>query len=331
MMKQIKRIAFFLLLIPFSILIILIGYSIVNEKIKSESDLTNFPAPGNIVDIKGNNLHIYSTGVKTDSLPTIVLEAGGGMCSADWQLVQNNVSSITRVCSWDRPGYGWSEMTDYPRTSLVAVKELHELLIKNGEKSPYLLVGHSYGGHTIRIFANLFPNEVYGLIYLDARPDNMLEIPLLKIIGAPQTERLKLFSFLSKIGIVRLIGHNMIPIMFQDKMPNYPTQICFRTKYFDANISEAQNIALSDEHARKHKTQNSLPTIVIRHSKPDIFSILSPQEYLQAEEEWVKSQEKISALSSQSEIWIAKESGHNIHIEQPEIVIRAIVNLLNNN
>lgn len=329
-MKKIKRIALVILIIPFSLLLILVGYSIVNEIIKSKSDMTAFPVPGNIIEVKGTNLHIYSTGEKIDSIPTVVLEAGGGMCSPDWQLVQNNVSNITRVCSWDRPGYGWSEISNYPRTSLETAKELHELLLKNGEKPPYLLVGHSYGGHTIRIFASLFPEEVYGLIYLDARPDDMLKIPVLKTIGAPQTEKLEFFSFLSKIGITRLIGQNMIPVMFQEKMPNYPTQICFRTKYFDANVSEAQNIALSDDQVKKYKTQNEFPTIVIRHGIPDIFSILSPQDSLKAENEWKKSQERISSLSSNSEVWIAERSGHNIHIEQPEIVIQAIENLLNN-
>ena len=270
-MKTIKKLFLFILLIPISLLIILVGYSFINELIKSRYDLTHFPAPGNIIAVNNTYLHIYSIGEKNDTLPTVVLEAGGGMCSPDWQLVQNVAASMIRTCSWDRPGYGWSDVTNYPRTSLESAKELHELLLKNGEKPPFLLVGHSFGGHTVRIFANLYPNEVYGLILLDPRPDDMLDLPVLKEIGSGQAKQLKLFLFLSKIGITRLIGQDMIPVSFQEKLPDYPTQICFRPKYFNANISEAQYISLSDKQTRQLEFSNTIPLIVIRHSVPDIF------------------------------------------------------------
>lgn len=328
-MKKLKKIVLYILLIPISLLIILIGYSYINESIKSRNDLTHFPATGNLIEVGNINLHINSSGEKNDILPTVVFEAGGGMCSPDWQLVQNEASGFIRTCSWDRPGYGWSDITNYSRTSMESAKELHELLLKNGEKPPFLLVGHSYGGHTIRIFANLFPDEVCGLILLDSRPDNMLELPVLKEIGSAQTQQLKLFLFLSKIGITRLIGQNMIPISFQEKMPDYPTQICFRPKYFKANISEAENISLSDEQTKQHEFSNTIPLIVVRHGIPDIFSGILTQDSIRAEQEWIKSQEEISTLSSNSQIWVAEKSGHNIHIEQPKIVIKAIKDMLN--
>ena len=283
-----------------------------------------------MIEVNNANIHIYSTGEKNDTLPTVVLEAGGGMCSVDWQLIQNEATSFIRTCSWDRPGYGWSDSCNKPRTSLESAKELHEVLLKNGEEPPFLLIGHSYGGHTIRIFANLYPNEVYGLIFLDPRPDNMLDLPVLNEIGNGQTEQLKLFLFLSKIGITRLIGKDMIPVSFQEKLPDYPTQICFQPKYFNANISEAENILLSDKQVKQFGFLNTIPSKVIRHGIPDIFSGLLPQDSIIAEEEWKKSQENISALSLNSQVWIAEKSGHNIHIEQPEIVIKAIKTLLKN-
>ena len=75
---------------------------------------------------------------------------------------------------------------------------------------------------------------------------------------------------------------------------------------------------------------NTIPLIVIRHSVPDIFHGLLPQDSIIAEEEWKNSQEKVSALSLNGQVWVAEKSGHNIHIEQPEIVIEAIKILLNN-
>jgi pimeloyl-ACP methyl ester carboxylesterase len=327
-MKKLLKVFLIIALIPFLLIVVFLAYSIINEKVNSKNDFLNNPVPGKLVNINESQLHIHASGEKNDTVPTIVFEAGGGMCSEDWQLIQPEISKNYRTCSWDRPGYGWSENTGYDRTSKKAAKELHELLHRNGESPPFLLVGHSYGGHTLRIFADLFADEVDGIVLLDPRPENMLDIPILKEIGSGQSGKLSTFSFLSKIGITRLIGKNMLPSNFQQKLPDYPYQICFKPKYFEANLSEAKNIAISDNQVKECNNINQIPLIVIRHGIPDIFSFLSTQDSIQAEKNWIKTQETISKTSFKSELWVAMESGHNILIDEPEIVIKAIKHLL---
>jgi pimeloyl-ACP methyl ester carboxylesterase len=124
------------------------------------------PPVGKLVDVGGHRLHIFPTG-KGD--PTVVLESGGASWSLDWYWVQTEVAKFTSVCSYDRAGFGWSDPGPKPRTSQQIVSELHELLTINGIKKPYILVGHSFGGHTVRLFAKDHPDEVAGIILLDAR------------------------------------------------------------------------------------------------------------------------------------------------------------------
>ena len=109
----------------------------------SDSVETREPPPGKLVDIGGYQLHINCTGKGS---PTVILEAGLGGDSRSWHEVQPEIAEFAQVCSYDRAGLGWSDPGPKPRTSQQIVKELHRLLAKADIQSPYVLVGHSFGG-----------------------------------------------------------------------------------------------------------------------------------------------------------------------------------------
>src|ERR1041385_3164018 len=90
--------------------------------------------------------HLNCTGESRSSRPTVILEAGIGDFSVEWSLVQPGVARFARVCSYDRAGDGWSDLGPHPRTMHQIVHALHTLLDQAGERPPYVLVGHSYGG-----------------------------------------------------------------------------------------------------------------------------------------------------------------------------------------
>jgi pimeloyl-ACP methyl ester carboxylesterase len=121
--------------------------------------------PGKRIDIGGYKLHINCQGIGS---PTIILDAGLGDWSVHWQEVQEKLKADNRVCSYDRAGYGWSDPGPRPRSSAQIVTELHSLLEKAGEKPPYLLAGHSFGGINMRLFASTYPAEIAGLVLIDA-------------------------------------------------------------------------------------------------------------------------------------------------------------------
>ena len=104
------------------------------------------PPPGTLVDIGGRKLHAICSG---SGAPTVVLEAGASSFAIDWSLVQQEIAKITRVCSYDRAGSGWSDAGPTP-TSARIVADLHALLSKLGAKPPYVLAGASAGGLYVR-------------------------------------------------------------------------------------------------------------------------------------------------------------------------------------
>ena len=138
---------------------------LLSQALASAVDASHYLAPGKLVDIGGYRLHINCTGTGS---PTVILDAGLGGTSLDWSKVQPAVAHFTRVCSYDRAGYGWSDTGPGPRTSQQIVKELHLLLVHAQVSGPYILVGHSLGGLNMRQYAYRYPGEVAEMVLLNA-------------------------------------------------------------------------------------------------------------------------------------------------------------------
>jgi pimeloyl-ACP methyl ester carboxylesterase len=128
-------------------------------------DVPNWKPPGRLVDLGGHRLHVNCTG---KGRPTVVVENGLGDFSFDWILVQDRVSRFTRICTYDRAGYAWSDPGPKPRTFSQLNLELRDALSKLAEQGPFLLVGHSYGGPVVRNFAAAYPHDVAGIVLVDA-------------------------------------------------------------------------------------------------------------------------------------------------------------------
>lgn len=105
-------------------------------------------------------------------MPTVVLSAGGGDFATDWSLVQRPLSDSTRVCSYDRPGYGWSDPGPESRTFRQEAFELRSALEKSGERSPFVLVGHSLGAFVVRLFAESHRKDVAGMVLVGPSKEN---------------------------------------------------------------------------------------------------------------------------------------------------------------
>jgi len=124
------------------------------------------PKPiGKMVELGGHAIHVHCSG---KGAPTVVIENGFEEYSFDWVLVQSEVEKFTRVCTYDRAGYAWSEQGPKPRTFAQINLELHEALTKLGERGPFVLVGHSFGGPVIRNYFLLYPKEVSGMVLAES-------------------------------------------------------------------------------------------------------------------------------------------------------------------
>lgn len=128
---------------------------------------------GKLVSVGEHRLRIECRG---SGSPTVVMDAGLNMPLDSWGTVPNEIGKFSRVCVYERAGLGDSDKPPtIPRTSEDIVRELHTLLQNSGEKSPYLLVGHSFGGINARLYASLYPQEVSGLVLIDASHEDQYE------------------------------------------------------------------------------------------------------------------------------------------------------------
>lgn len=123
------------------------------------------------VPVNGQKLFVRCIG---EAAPTVVLEAGLGDSIEVWDAVQPSLARVTRVCAYDRAGNGKSDKSgEGNRSPIVAVSELHELLQHANVRGPYVLVGHSYGGLLVRLFAQTYPGAVAGMVLIDSSHEGL--------------------------------------------------------------------------------------------------------------------------------------------------------------
>ncbi|HEX2012892.1 MAG TPA: alpha/beta hydrolase [Roseateles sp.] len=155
------------------------------------------PPPGRLYEIDGLRLHLYLSGpVPTDKhQPTIVIESGAGTVSPLYARLQRTLASKYQVCSYDRPGLGWSQPDAQPLDSERNARRLHALLDAAGVRGPLVFIGHSLGGLLMRVYTGLYPEQVAGLMMLDAsHPDQFAlynEAPT-EQMAAERAKRVKL-------------------------------------------------------------------------------------------------------------------------------------------
>jgi pimeloyl-ACP methyl ester carboxylesterase len=131
------------------------------------------PAPtGRLVDVGGRSLYLECIG---SGSPTVLLQAGLGESSPSWARIAPDVAASTRVCAYDRAGHGRSDEAG-PQDGTALAADLHTLLARAGVPGPYVLVGHSSGGAYVRVFADRYPEQVAGVVLLDAQPAEAFDV-----------------------------------------------------------------------------------------------------------------------------------------------------------
>lgn len=182
----------------------LTGAGLVYQSVATARDRLKHPPPGRLVDVGGCRLHLQSAG---SGAPTVVLEAGLGGMSSAWAWIQLETAKFNHVVSYDRAGLGWSEADSTPKTARQAAMHLRALLRSANTTPPYVLVGHSMGGLFIRIFADLFPKEVAGLVLVDAsHPDQHRRSSAIETHMRSGFRLLKSVPMLAGVGYIRLSG-----------------------------------------------------------------------------------------------------------------------------
>lgn len=305
-------------------LIVIAGISTLYQSTATMIDQYRYPPLGKLVDIGTHKLHINSTG---KGEPVVVLDAGLSGTSLGWFLVQSEASKFAQVCSYDRAGYAWSDESPSKRTSLHIAEELHTLLHKANIAGPYILVGHSFGGCNMLMFANRYPKETAGVVLVDSVHDEMLKaLPASQGIFNRIVRHPKFQWLLSLVGYKRLKGPSaeikqMLQPLPQKIRHMYVAQMS-KTSYTKTVLREMEclNESLLQLNESKVHLQDK-PLIVIT------AGIFSNDEEGKI---WCDLQKKLLSKSDKAKQIIAEDSDHMINHHQPRIIIDAILEIINN-
>jgi pimeloyl-ACP methyl ester carboxylesterase len=304
--------------------LIVLAVSLALTDVLAQAD---FPPPGDIYTVNGREMHLNCTG---EGSPTVILEAGIGGTSLNWSVVQPAVAEFTRVCSYDRPGYGWSAPLNRDFSVPAATDDLHRLLFAAGVAPPYVMVGHSFGGVLLRDYTRQYPDAVMGVVLVDAVHPQMPQ----RITFYPQALELQIAALRLASGAARLgylqTGDSSLPApenIPPDVADAYTAKL-LEEKFFDTTATEALYMAEQMPALTLPDTLGDMPLFVISHGIPERNSFLgaplNAELAAEAEATWQQLQIELATLAPQGERIVATESGHNIQFEQPDLVINAV-------
>jgi len=293
-MRRIGKVLLWLVVVLLVIAIVGAIYQAVATELAERA----YPPPGEMVDVGGYSLHIDCVG---QGSPTVVLDGGTGEMSADWVLVQREVSRSTRVCAYDRAGMGWSEEGPEPRDARRISGELHALLEGASIEGPYVLVGHSLGGISMQTYAHRYHDEVAGVVLVDSSFDTHQfsqrpEAQDQRSAVVPPLVRFGI-SLPARLGIIRLLSK------LDPASPELPP------------LQRAQTDALTP--STRQWTTSALeflaPTQTLRLGSPGSLGnkplavVTAPE---QAESGWLEHQDELATLSSDSIHRVVKGATH---------------------
>lgn len=324
------------------ILVILIVAGIIYQLAGRLSDSKRFAPPGKLIDIGGGQrLHLVSSGQGT---PAVILESGISATCLNWTAIRQRVSQFTQCSSYDRASLGWSDRARSPRLPSNIVEELHALVHVAGIQPPYILVGHSFGGMLVRAYSVKYPNEVAGLILIDPLcPADWTE---------PSPQQLRMLrrgvrlarrgAILARLGLVRAAlsllsrGARRVPQwiakassgkgesiisrivgevrkMAPETWPIIQAQWC-DPKSFLGLSAYLESLAASCKECLNTPAPPRVPMIILSAANA------TPAELAERDD-------LVRGAPNRKHI-IAKNSGHWIHLDQPDLVVHAIDELV---
>lgn len=273
--------------------------------------------PGNMYDVGGYDLQMYCVG---SGGPTVIVDIGLGSSSMEWLPIQADVRQHTRICTYDRAGYGWSDEGPGPRTATLLTEELHTLLKKAQEAPPYILVGHSFGGYIVQYFAETYPDEVAGMILVESsHPEQAARLSQL---SDPATDDDIDKSRPDTINPVMLSQARGDPRGTPQEIGEFLNS---RRKALFSQMDELSHFAESGKQVAARRPLPEIPLLVLSRGQP-VWG--DSEAGKKAEAEWQLLQRELAELTNTAEQRIAAESGHHIHMDQPAFVVDAIIDIL---
>jgi pimeloyl-ACP methyl ester carboxylesterase len=302
------------------------------------------PAPGRIVNLGTHRLHVRCAG---DGTPVVVCDAALGGSSLSWTLVEPAVSRVTRFCTYDRAGFGWSDAGPLPRTAGRIADELQKALELDSARGPFVLVGHSFGGLVMRLFAARQPQHVAALVLIEpAVPEDFVEpSPELRAhmargvrlcgygTAAARFGIARAVSVLASAGaiaaarsITRVVSRGALrredegilaPIWrLPPEVRRLLRQMWIQPKFFEALRSQIETVCESAAEVLREAPPDygDLPVVVITGENADARRLRADQA--------------LARLSTRGRHVLAAGSGHWVPLDAPSVVSDAIIRVV---
>jgi pimeloyl-ACP methyl ester carboxylesterase len=297
--------------------------------------LLRYVGPGQLVDIGGRRINLHCTGAGG---PTVILMAGSASWSPIWYKVQPVIAQKTRVCGFDRAGYGFSDPARRPQILSDVPDDLHAALKAGAIPGPYVLVGHSLGGVEARLYAQRWPKEVAGMVLVDTSPAGEGLIDEAQPGFDEATGQEQLAAGLLHCSLLAANGGldpsrpeykecspelpSDTPAAFRKVFPQF-----FTAYYFADKVSLIWSLYTHQYDSVDHQRLGAMPLVVL--STEDTYEgtegIWFHRSYSKI---WIGMHEALARLSSRGVHRIIKGTGHEIQLDKPQAVIDAVDEVL---
>lgn len=274
--------------------------------------------PGEMYSLETHRLHSWSLG---EGNCTVVLEPGLGGSTLEWLPMAEKLGKEAQVLLYDRAGYGWSDPGINPRHVLRLASELKSLLEIRSINGPLILAGHSYGGLIMREFARIADNPIKGLVLVDSSHEDQF-IRLADEDGVSMLPTSDHF----------VVSAPELPTGLRDDVRRKILAFSKMRKSYAALHAELSSFKVSCDYIREQNHRFNFPVTVLSRGLDPSQSSENNKEIESGkgnnkEAIWQELQSDLLNLSEQSVQRIAAMSGHHIHIDQPQVVIDAIMDL----
>jgi pimeloyl-ACP methyl ester carboxylesterase len=291
------------------------------QRAAGAADRRRFPPPGRLVDVGGRRLHLLAMGEGT---PAVVIVPALGSNVLEWVRVLRGASSETTVCAYDRAGLGWSDPRHGTAGLDAMADDLHALLKAADIAPPYVIAGNSMGGIIARRFQARYPEDVTGMLLIDSSHEDQarrLGDRAWDGLFRAAKRQLRILG-LRRIGAhLGLIGDLDAAILAWETVPEYEGAAKALTLSTKERRAVAREMLVLGRPQGQPQDLGALPLTVLSAGSESRrkWPIWAP---------WAQLQDEMAALSSDSAYMYAVNAGHNVHLDDPGVVVQAVLDLI---